>query len=292
MAFTSTAIEQGRYITDTKRLLIEFFDYYLNGTGSGCFGSSWANVKGGRVAVQSTRTKLKMDDGKGEDDEDAGLKSPLLMLMKTNETTDYASVAAGQYVNWGEGHRMSFMLVAITDGATGRGITCDDISSAVGKILAEHRHELEQYGLRVDTVDDGMEEDDPPLYANRHGLHCEVLLYGPVLATLPLELADFTFTAPDTGDFLAGVELEVPQLLRLRMVTGATASADIEVYVENQDGDPKTLTGTIPANCTRETLISLVALVESDRYTKVTGIAVTGGQAGTHFKVMNIPIQY
>jgi len=284
--FASDVLNQHRYVTDAKRILIAWLKHHLNDP-DGPYRAQWRRLGAGEVAVCTARALPALRPGDQ-------FPSPFLVLSRSGEESKLTTLNIAQYNRYGQIQRMQFGLSALTDGNTGREIACDDLSSAVGKVIAEHRQELVPLGLQITSFTGASEvggvQDDR--YENSCQLEVEVLLTGATKSTVECELARFVITRPGNGDFFAGTTLELAHDLCLKTLAGTHPPAiEVTVYAKNQDGDPGTLTGTIPGAVAAGTRIDLVAAQEDDQFTQVTSIAITGGSAGDSFKVVNIPQQ-
>jgi len=289
MALSLTAVDQARYITDTKRAIVEFLRYYLNDDDSEtglAYAARWAKLTGGAVRVETTRSERKA--------EPQGLDMPTVFLRKDSERVVYAAMDSGQYQYNGEWHEMDFKLEVVTDGDTGRGIAADDISSAIGKIFAEHRKDLNVAGVRVVEIGGGSEDDSPGdgFFLNIHDLEVEVVLFGDIKTSLLVELAGCTVTARDVLTFVPGDALTLAHDLRIECLSGiGPASTAVTIYATNQDSIARTLTGTIPGARPQGTQVTLDEEVTGDEYLTVTSVGIVGGTAGDHWRITNIPIQ-
>lgn len=290
MALTLETIDQSRYITDTKARIVQFLNYYLNEDPSAdglVYAARWAKLTGGRVRVETTRTQRRP--------EPQGLTAPTVFLRKDSEGVDYVAMDAGQYHRYGEWHTVGFKLDVTTDGDTGRGIAADDISSALHKIFAEHKKDLSDVGVVVNSLAGGSEDDLPTeaFFSNSHDLEVEVVIYGALKSSIVVELAGCTVTARDVVNVTIGDALEVAHELRIECLNGiGPPSTDVTIHATNQDGEARDLTGTIPGSRPARTQITLDEEVSDDQYLTVTGVEIAGGTAGDHWRITNIPVQY
>ena len=276
---TFTPIDSTRYLSDCKRLLVEFLEY-------------WLEVDHGQLFVHVGGVDV-MSDPYGTAVSEPWVR-PRVVIDTAGDEVDMTLFNSSYSQHNGEHHRLSFALSCAALEAHGGGILCDDLAGAVNRCFASHGGDLEAAGMLVIKRNDDAPSLDSALglSVNTVKLLTSVDVWGEAVRTLELEMGRFTLTATGQGTYSDGLELETDHTLRLKLLTGIGFYAiDVTVTARNLAGVTSTLTATIPKTRSAGTLIALAPTVTGAKFSDVTDIAVDGtsGLPGEAFAVVNIP---
>jgi hypothetical protein len=283
-------IDQSRYLTSAKAAVVKFLNHYINLVP---YASHWEGVGGGVQVLTATagaamKPKQRLDQ-------------PVLFVKLADEEVDYTTAPQGQFLHRGEWHKLTFELEAITDGRTGRGVTRDDVASAVGKILAEHRSDLIEAGMAIMGFGGVVETEDPQrnLFSHQKTLRLDLMVYGAVVRTLVQELGHFLVTSAAGGEFTPGAVLDLVEVgghdvghdLQVEVLTSIRSTTAVQVTAKNQSGNVGTLTTTLPEDTRAKSIVDLEPLVANDTFLEVTAVQVSNGTAGDAFRILNKSIE-
>lgn len=264
-----------RFLTETKSEIVKFLRVHLNDEE---FEDLWAR-SGGSVDVSVVRPNWKLEDA---------LERPCVLLEKSSGSTDYATVSNSQFIAEGYWKELYFILNACTDDGCGGKITVDDLASAIELIFAKYASELQAKGIMVWELTDSAESDESAQYHNSAALRVRVLVPGATIQPQRIELGRFQFNAQGQGNFYPGIALIEAQSIEAELLSGtAGVTATAVISVRNASGVLKQLQLTIPRATAAFTRIYLTGGEPGELYKSVTGITVSGGQAGYLFAIYN-----
>lgn len=274
-----TPITRGRYANGARRALSEFLKHYL-ALDHASLTAKWRGVD-----LLFEFPELAPEEK---------LKRPRIVIEEPRDEVQRTFVSSGQTQHYGEWHNLSFELYVLTDAHTGGTITSTDLAGAIELSLADHAGDLEELGLNLlnKVSEPGTHNPDTGLFEKVVRVDFDLQVRGQAFRTLEVELARFTFNATGQGTFVDNLTLERAQKLRLLLLkgTGTNASA-VTVTATNEAGLARRLTGFIPPTRSGGTYVAVVDEDPEDKYTDVTGIAVSSGSGlpGETFTVVNIP---
>jgi len=268
-------MDQRRFITESKAALVKFLADHLNAEGVGDdpgeFEDLWENVGGGvEVVVRHPSWAVQGD-----------LAKPLVILSRESGETNYTTTSQGQYLVEGYWKDVIFTISACTDEGTGGQITADDLASSIEVCFAKYSGELAEQGIVLWEMTDSEEANERATFENRAALQTRVLVAGPVVQPMKVELGRFLMTAKDQGSYYDGETLDEPMLLEAEAIQ-ASSSTDATFTVTLKDGLGALVERTVylPRATAQGTRLALQGGQPDDTFVEITNITVEGGQAG------------
>jgi hypothetical protein len=285
MSLSLGSINGDRYISDAKRMLVDFLRYYLEADHVATF-TKWVTVDlPCGVIVYASDPNVQPA---------AAWNAPHVSLALQGDVVDSTLANSGERQHDAEWHRVNFEVTCETDEATGGRLLCDDLAAAAQKCFVDHRNDLTAAGLNVLSREGALADTDNEIrvWRNKLQVKCDVLVMGRVLRTVEVPLGTWTFSAMGQGDFAHGLDLQTPHVLRAKLLTGTGYQpTTLTVHALNQAGVDSTLMGTIPGSRSSGTYIALAPANPGDEFTSVTSITVSpsSGLPGETFEIVNIP---